>query len=169
MSATLTAIQSAQTSSEAANPQSLKQGLSKFDAALADNAQNSLASGSGSNQAFTSSNDFGASDQARFGQSVEATDKTGSPEVQLDPPVSTVGSTQSGTTPSMLVQLMGDLESGGGALDKLIKQGLNQQLSNSELLSLQASMYKYTQELDLTGKVVQEATSSLKDTLKTQV
>ncbi len=30
-------------------------------------------------------------------------------------------------------------------------------------------MYKYTQELELTGKVVEKATSGLKDTLKTQV
>jgi hypothetical protein len=42
-------------------------------------------------------------------------------------------------------------------------------MSNSEMLSLQAGMYKYTQELELTGKVVEKATSGLKDTLKTQV
>jgi hypothetical protein len=41
--------------------------------------------------------------------------------------------------------------------------------SNSELIALQAGMYKYTQELELTGKVVEKATSGLKDTLKTQV
>ena len=41
--------------------------------------------------------------------------------------------------------------------------------SNSELLSLQAGMYKYSQELELTSKVVEKATSGLKDTLKTQV
>jgi hypothetical protein len=41
--------------------------------------------------------------------------------------------------------------------------------SNGELLSLQASMYKYTQELDLTSKVVEKATSGLKDVVKTQV
>ena len=37
-------------------------------------------------------------------------------------------------------------------------------MSNAELLSLQAGMYKYTQELDLTSKVVEKATSGLKDT-----
>ena len=36
-------------------------------------------------------------------------------------------------------------------------------------MALQAGMYKYTQELELTGKVVEKATSGLKDTLKTQV
>ena len=40
---------------------------------------------------------------------------------------------------------------------------------SSELLSLQAGMYKYSQELDLTSKIVEKATSGLKDTLKTQV
>ena len=34
---------------------------------------------------------------------------------------------------------------------------------------MQAGMYKYTQELDLVSKVVEKATSGLKDTLKTQV
>ena len=42
-------------------------------------------------------------------------------------------------------------------------------MSNQELLSMQAGMYKYTQELDLVSKVVEKATSGLKDTLKTQV
>ena len=41
--------------------------------------------------------------------------------------------------------------------------------SNAELLSLQASMYRYTQELDLVGKVVEKATTGLKDVVKTQV
>jgi hypothetical protein len=157
------------------SPQSPKQGLSKFDAALADNAQGGQGSpgfGSAPGQTPARVGDFdvsGASTSKINSQSIEGLDKMDSADIQLDPPVSTVGEAQSGAAPSMLVQLLGDLESGGGALDKLIKQGLNQQLSNSELLSLQASMYKYTQELDLTGKVVQEATSSLKDTLKTQV
>ena len=45
----------------------------------------------------------------------------------------------------------------------------NQDRRRRELLSLQAGMYKYSQELDLTSKIVEKATSGLKDTLKTQV
>ncbi len=66
--------------------------------------------------------------------------------------------------------LLGDIEKGQGLMDKLINGGISgQQFSNSELLALQAGMYKYTQELELTGKVVEKATTGLKDTLKTQV
>jgi hypothetical protein len=55
-------------------------------------------------------------------------------------------------------------------MDRLISEGLSgRNFQNSELLALQAGMYKYTQELELTGKVVEKATSGLKDTLKTQV
>jgi hypothetical protein len=63
-----------------------------------------------------------------------------------------------------------DLERGQGALDKLINGSLRgRAFSQTELLALQASMYKYSQELDLTSKVLEKATNGLKDTLKTQV
>jgi len=67
-------------------------------------------------------------------------------------------------------RMMSDLEKGQSVMDKLIRTGLSgKNLSNSELLALQAGMYKYTQELELTGKVVEKATTGLKDTLRTQV
>jgi exonuclease VII small subunit len=70
----------------------------------------------------------------------------------------------------MMSGVVSSLEQGQLNLDKLINQAASgKQFSNGELLGLQASMYKYTQELDLTGKVVEKATSGLKDTLKTQV
>lgn len=70
----------------------------------------------------------------------------------------------------MMIKMASDLEKGQGVMDKLIEAGLSgRQFSSSELLALQAGMYKYTQELELTGKVVEKATSGLKDTLKTQV
>lgn len=71
---------------------------------------------------------------------------------------------------SHLTGLLSDIEKGQGLMDKLINGGLSgKSFSNSELLALQAGMYKYTQELELTGKVVEKATTGLKDTLKTQV
>ncbi|HYV49487.1 MAG TPA: ATP-dependent helicase HrpB [Myxococcaceae bacterium] len=71
---------------------------------------------------------------------------------------------------NIAVKMMGDIEKGQGVMDRLISEGLSgRQFQNSELLALQAGMYKYTQELELTGKVVEKATSGLKDTLKTQV
>lgn len=69
-----------------------------------------------------------------------------------------------------MLKLIEDIERGQGVMDKLIESGLSgKQFSSSELLALQAGMYKYTQELELTGKVVEKATTGLKDTLKTQV
>ena len=71
---------------------------------------------------------------------------------------------------SMLSGMMANMEKGQVAIDKLISGGINgKNMSNGEMLALQAGMYKYTQELELTGKVVEKATSGLKDTLKTQV
>ena len=70
----------------------------------------------------------------------------------------------------MMSKMIGDIEKGQGVMDKLINGGLSgKNFNSSELLALQAGMYKYTQELELTGKVVEKATSGLKDTLKTQV
>ena len=66
--------------------------------------------------------------------------------------------------------LFANIEKGQIQMDKLINGGLSgKNFSNSELLGLQAGMYKYSQELELTSKVVEKATSGLKDTLKTQV
>jgi len=72
---------------------------------------------------------------------------------------------------SMISSMMANLEKGQAHIDKLINDGISggKPMSNQELLSMQAGMYKYTQELDLVSKVVEKATSGLKDTLKTQV
>jgi hypothetical protein len=71
---------------------------------------------------------------------------------------------------TLITKLVHDMESGQKVMDKLIKAGMSgRDFSNSELISLQAGMYKYTQELELTGKVVEKATTGLKDTLRTQV
>ncbi|PTL80694.1 ATP-dependent helicase HrpB [Vitiosangium sp. GDMCC 1.1324] len=80
------------------------------------------------------------------------------------------GKQETNKTGGMLSHVVSELEKGQVNMDKLIKAGASgKNFSNSELLSLQAGMYKYTQELDLTSKVVEKATSGLKDTLKTQV
>jgi hypothetical protein len=83
--------------------------------------------------------------------------------------VEAVGRTERPTL-NMVSRVVSDLEQGQLRLDKLIDAGVSgKQFSNAELLSLQASMYKYTLELDLTSKVVEKATSGLKDVVKTQV
>ncbi|MCP3143109.1 ATP-dependent helicase HrpB [Pyxidicoccus xibeiensis] len=67
-------------------------------------------------------------------------------------------------------QLVHSLEQGQKDLDGIIQAARSgKAFSNAELLSLQASMYRYTQELDLVSRVVEKATSGLKDVVKTQV
>jgi hypothetical protein len=71
---------------------------------------------------------------------------------------------------NLVSHVVRELETGHLRLEKLIKaSAAGKRFSNAELLSLQASMYKYTLELDLTSKVVEKATSGLKDVVKTQV
>ncbi len=71
---------------------------------------------------------------------------------------------------SMIGEMVSSMEKNQQSIDKLINGGLSgKEFTNQEMLSLQAGMYKYSQELDLTSKVVEKATSGLKDTLKTQV
>jgi len=73
-------------------------------------------------------------------------------------------------TTSLVLSMVGNIEKGQGAMDQLISSSLTgKSFSNSELIALQAGMYKYSQELDLCSKVVEKATGGLKDTLKTQV
>lgn len=69
-----------------------------------------------------------------------------------------------------ITNMLSSLESGQTKVDQLISLGVSgAHFNNAQLLALQAGVYKYTQEMELTGKVVEQATSGLKDTLKTQV
>jgi hypothetical protein len=71
---------------------------------------------------------------------------------------------------SMVSSMIASLEKGQVNIDKIINGSMSgKSMSNGELLQMQAGMYKYTQEIDLCSKVVEKATSGLKDTLKTQV
>jgi hypothetical protein len=71
---------------------------------------------------------------------------------------------------NLVTHVVQELEAGHVRLEKLIQASASgKQFSNAELLSLQASMYKYTLELDLTSKVVEKASSGIKDVVKTQV
>ncbi|HBU46872.1 MAG: ATP-dependent helicase HrpB [Myxococcota bacterium] len=69
-----------------------------------------------------------------------------------------------------LSKLLGGVMDGQGKLDKIIKLATSgQQFNPTELLAIQAGVYKFSQELELTSKVVEKATSGVKQTLQTQV
>ncbi|MBK7860065.1 MAG: ATP-dependent helicase HrpB [Archangiaceae bacterium] len=117
-------------------------------------------------------------DQIRQIDTVNKTEKARLDKVQIQDnaerygtktdPVTQKGDVSKAT--SAITGLFANIEKGQVTMDKLITGGLSgKNFSNSELLALQAGMYKYSQELELTSKVVEKATSGLKDTLKTQV
>jgi hypothetical protein len=117
-----------------------KQGPSKFDAVLADKAH-----------------------PAQAPQGLE-------PVRQVEPVLAVETPAAVSKPGNVVSQVVSDLELGQRKLEELIHAGASgKSFSNAELLSLQASMFKYTQELDLTSKVVEKATSGLKDVVKTQV
>ena len=72
--------------------------------------------------------------------------------------------------PRVLSGMMGQLEKEGARVDRLIAAATaGRSVSNVELLALQASMYRYNQEIELLSKVVQQAVDGLKQLLKMQV
>lgn len=102
----------------------------------------------------------GKTERTQLGKSTRVTGKAPEP-VEKKPEAA---------KPSLVAGMVNDMERGGKIVEQLVSGALKgRSFSNSELLSLQAGMYKYTQELELTGKVVEKATTGLKDTLKTQV
>jgi hypothetical protein len=161
-----------------------KQGPSKFDGALANKAQAAggaeqvqSTQAAQKTQAAQAAQAAQRTDQVRQVETVNKTDKAalnkvnGANSQQLTArgaePVNGKAETQKG---NMMTSMVDSLEKGQVNLEKLIEAGASgKKFSNAEMLSLQASMYKYTQELDLTSKVVEKATSGLKDVVKTQV
>ncbi|WP_223754599.1 ATP-dependent helicase HrpB [Myxococcus sp. RHSTA-1-4] len=159
--------------------QTNKQGASKFDGVLADKAQ-----GAGQVDATQGVNKAQATQRTEAVRQVETVNKTEKAALNkvsaagqepltakgAEPVAAKAETAKSSKAGDMMTQVIGDLEKGQGNLEKIIAQASSgKQFSNAELLSLQASMYQYTQQLDLTSKVVEKATTGLKDVVKTQV
>jgi len=73
---------------------------------------------------------------------------------------------------SGLMRFVGGLEAHQTKMNEILDGAINgkgQKMSFQQLTMLQMQVYQYSQEMDLTSKVVEKATSGLKDTLKTQV
>ena len=67
-------------------------------------------------------------------------------------------------------KLLGSLVEDQNKLDEIIKMATSGKSYNqTELLAIQASVYKFSQEMELTSKVVEKATSGIKQTMQTQV
>jgi len=69
-----------------------------------------------------------------------------------------------------LKAVLNQVVSGQNKLDEIIKMATSGKVyGNQELLAVQAAVYKFSQELELTSKVVEKATSGVKQTMQTQV
>lgn len=154
-----------------------KSGPSKFDAAMANKAQGPQAAQHAQGVAQVQQAQAAQRvDVARAVEQIQKADKA-----QLNKVNANQAMTDKGAQPvaakegpskatQSIANMLSGLEKGQGVMDKLISAGASgKNFSNGELIALQAGVYKYTQELDLTSKIVEQATTGLKDTLKTQV
>jgi hypothetical protein len=66
--------------------------------------------------------------------------------------------------------MLNDLIGGQDKMNGIMKMALSgRQFSPPELLAMQAGVYRFSQELELTSKVIEKATSGIKQTMNTQV
>lgn len=71
---------------------------------------------------------------------------------------------------SKWADMLGDMIGGQDKMNGIMKMALSgRQFSPPELLAMQAGVYRFSQELELTSKVIEKATSGIKQTMNTQV
>lgn len=71
---------------------------------------------------------------------------------------------------SRLANMLEGLMRGQDKMQEIMEMALSgRQFAPQELLGMQAGVYRFTQELELTSKVVEKATSGVKQTINTQV
>ncbi|MEZ4271865.1 MAG: ATP-dependent helicase HrpB [Myxococcota bacterium] len=71
---------------------------------------------------------------------------------------------------SRMLKMLDRLVGGQDRMAGIMKMALSgKQFSPSELIAMQAGVYRFSQELELTTKVVEKATSGIKQTMNTQV
>jgi len=69
-----------------------------------------------------------------------------------------------------LQRIVEDVMQGQNKYGKILNLAMSgRQFSHSELLALQAGVYRFSQELELTSKVIEKGTSAIKQILNTQV
>jgi len=145
-----------------------KTGASKFDQAMVDKAQSADAvnqmNAVQKAQAVDHAQQVG---QVRKANSIQASEKATA--ARKDDPVT--ASSKADKPRSGIETALTQIEARSSAMDRFISDavGGKVKLNAQQLLGLQAKVSEYSLELDLTGKVVEKATSGLKDTLHTQV
>jgi hypothetical protein len=161
--------QAAQAAQQTQRPDAAaKVGLSKFDQVQASKAQSAEAVGQVNSvqkaQAVESAQKAGLVHGAR---EVVRTSKASAATASA--PVA--ASKKADRTRSAIESALQQIEARTNALDRFIERAASGgvRLNPQQLLALQARVSEYSLELDLTSKVVEKATSGIKDTLHTQV
>lgn len=86
------------------------------------------------------------------------------------PPVPAAGQTNNTQLGGAMQRVFEDVMAGQNKLENIMNLALSgRNFSQQELLALQAGVYRFTQELELTSKVIEKGTSAIKQTLNTQV
>ena len=71
---------------------------------------------------------------------------------------------------SQMADMIEGLVNGQDKMTQIMDMAMsNKKMSPQELLAMQAGVYRFSQELELTSKVVEKATSGIKQTMNTQV
>ena len=69
-----------------------------------------------------------------------------------------------------MVEIIEQLAGGQDKMSNIMNLALSgKKFSSSELLAMQAGIYRFSQELEITSKGVEKATSGIKQTMNTQV
>lgn len=170
----ISAVEIAQQSLKEQQGPQAKEGPSKFDRALEAKGPTGANEVGGADKVggpreVTAVNDVHQADALGRVQKTGAEEKVLRTQMSL-PSDPVAQKSEVNKTVETLTGMLSDMERGQGVMDKLLAQATSgKEFSNTELIALQAGMYKYTQEMELTGKVVEKATNGLKETLKTQV
>ena len=106
-------------------------------------------------------------------QQVEATTKSSNvlmnAKVNAMTPTTKVGATARSQR-SQMANMIEGLVNGQDKMTQIMDLAMsNKKMSPQELLAMQAGVYRFSQELELTSKVVEKATSGIKQTMNTQV
>jgi len=92
----------------------------------------------------------------------------GSSQLQLNQSQK-VGEVQK-TEKSAFKGVVKELMAGQNKMEDLMKVAMSgQKLNNQEMLGIQAGVYMFSQQMELTSKVIEKATSGIKQTLNTQL
>lgn len=87
----------------------------------------------------------------------------------MTPPSTQVGTTAR-TQRSQMAEMIEGLVNGQDKMSQIMDLAMsNKKMGPQELLAMQAGVYRFSQELELTSKVVEKATSGIKQTMNTQV